>query len=279
MRRPFARALAGVLTLVAGAGVAPLVQAPRALADGVVIGGQPVKVADSPWVVALASRDRFGRTRAGQFCGGVIVGPTKVVTAAHCLGDNVLGGPVASVPDLVVIAGRTELTGAEGREIKVRAARVNPAYDPVTNAGDIAVLELGEAVPAAYVLAMAAAGHPGYAPGADATVYGWGDTSGFGDYAYALHAAPVTVLADAECRRAYPGDADGQYQEASMVCAGVRGGGRDACQGDSGGPLVAQGRLIGLVSWGRGCGRADSPGVYTRIAPLIGFVGGTGRLG
>lgn len=82
----------------------------------------------------------------------------------------------------------------------------------------------------------------------------------------------MTVLADEVCARAYPGDADGQYRAESMVCAGDSGGGRDACQGDSGGPLVAQGRLIGLVSWGRGCGRADSPGVYTRIAPLVDFV-------
>ena len=34
----------------------------------------PVDAADSPWVVALASRDRFGATRSGQFCGGVLVG-------------------------------------------------------------------------------------------------------------------------------------------------------------------------------------------------------------
>ncbi|MFF4580598.1 S1 family peptidase [Streptomyces sp. NPDC001373] len=274
MRRPFARALAGALTLVAGAAVVPLAQAPTVAADSVVIGGKPVKVADSPWVVALASRDRFGGIRDGQFCGGVLVAPTTVVTAAHCLGPQVLGGPVDSVADFRVITGRTELRASEGREIAVRAARVNPAYDPGTNVGDLAVLELAEAVPAENVLPMAAEGHPGYEAGTGAAVYGWGDTSGFGDYAYGLRAAQVTVLDDDVCRRAYPGGSDGQYRADSMVCAGDRSGGKDACQGDSGGPLVAGGRLIGLVSWGRGCGRADSPGVYTRIAPLIDFVSG-----
>lgn len=202
----------------------------------------------------------------------MVVAPTRVLTAAHCLGSQVLGGPVESVADFRVIAGRTELRAADGREIAVRGARVNPAYDPASNAGDLAVLELAESVPADHVLPMAGAGHPAYAAGTEAAVYGWGDTSGFGDYAYGLRAAGVTVLADEICVRAYPGDADGQYRAESMVCAGDSAGGKDACQGDSGGPLVAQGRLIGLVSWGRGCGRADSPGIYTRIAPLVDFV-------
>ncbi len=49
-----------------------------AAADGVVIGGQPVRVADAPWPVALGSRDRFGEARSGQFCGGALVSRTTV---------------------------------------------------------------------------------------------------------------------------------------------------------------------------------------------------------
>ncbi len=93
--------------------------------------------------------------------------------------------------------------------------------------------------------------------------------TGGGDYAHSLRGARVNVLADARCEEAYPGSADGTYQADTMLCAGREEGGRDACQGDSGGPLVAHGRLIGLVSWGSGCGRAGSPGVYTRVSDVV----------
>ncbi|MBV1942306.1 serine protease [Streptomyces sp. BV286] len=268
MSRPFARALA----LVAAAAVIPLAAPAPATAD-VVIGGYPVEISAAPWTVALSSRDRFGGTRAGQFCGGVVIGPSTVLTAAHCLSEDVLGAPARQVRDLRIVAGRGDLRADGGSEIAVRDIWINPRHDSYTNAGDFAVLTLAAPLAAEAVLRMAGAGDAAYRPGTGAVVYGWGDTTGSGDYASALRAGRVQVLSDAVCEKAYPGSADGTYLARSMLCAGEESGGRDACQGDSGGPLVAEGRLIGLVSWGSGCGRAGSPGVYTRVSEVVRTLG------
>ncbi|GHB18462.1 serine protease [Streptomyces viridiviolaceus] len=273
MRRPLARALARPLVLAAAATAIPLVSAAPAPADSIVVGGFPVDVSESPWTVALSSRDRFGGTRAGQFCGGVAVGRTTVLTAAHCMEEEVLGAPPEQVRDLKVIASRTNLLSNEGQEISVRDVWVNPAHDALSNSGDFAVLTLSEALPAGASIGMAADGDPAYAPRTGAVVYGWGDTSGAGDYANQLWAARVRVLPDALCKQAYAESDDGRYLTDTMLCAGEEAGGPDACQGDSGGPLVAQGKLIGLVSWGSGCGRPGSPGVYTRISAVLRALG------
>lgn len=270
MRRPFARALTRPLVLAATIMAIPLASAAHAASDGVVVGGFPVDVSDSPWTVALSSRDRFGGMRSGQFCGGVAVGPTTVLTAAHCMSEEALGVPPDRAHDLKVVAGRTDLYSDAGREIAVNDVWVNPAYDTYSNSGDFAVLKLAEPLPQTSVITMAGVGDPAYRPGTEAMVYGWGDTTGSGSYAHGLRAARVHVLRDSVCANAYPGPADGAYRAQTMVCAGEAQGGRDSCQGDSGGPLVAQGRLIGLVSWGDGCGRAGSPGVYTRVSDIVG---------
>lgn len=58
----------------------------------------------------------------------------------------------------------------------------------------------------------------------------------------------------------------------NMFCAGYGEGGIDSCQGDSGGPIVYNGTLLGLVSWGHGCARANAPGVYTKVANYITWI-------
>ncbi|MEV6838040.1 serine protease [Streptomyces sp. NPDC051133] len=269
MHRSIARALIRPLVMAAAMTAIPLVGAAPVAADSVVVGGFPIEVSQAPWTVALSSRDRFGGTRAGQFCGGVAVARTLVLTAAHCMGDEVLGAPPDRARDLKVIAGRTDLLSSEGQEVAVRDVRVNPGYDTASNSGDFAVLTLAEPLPQSAVVPMAGAGDPAYAPGTKALVSGWGDTTGGGAYTHRLYAAHVQVLPDDLCSRAYPGGPDGAYRAGSMLCAGEAAGGPDACQGDSGGPLVAGGMLIGLVSWGDGCGQPGSPGVYTRVSDVV----------
>uniref|UniRef100_A0A3Q0T199 Transmembrane serine protease 7 n=1 Tax=Amphilophus citrinellus TaxID=61819 RepID=A0A3Q0T199_AMPCI len=84
-----------------------------------------------------------------------------------------------------------------------------------------------------------------------------------------LQKAEVSLLSQTECKKRYG------LISPRMLCAGVPSGARDACRGDSGGPLSCQapggGRwfLIGIVSWGSGCGRPNLPGVYTRVTNLF----------
>ncbi|GHC53114.1 S1 family peptidase [Streptomyces cinnamoneus] len=240
--------------------------------DRGVVGGQIVKVADAPWMVALASRERFGGVRSGHFCGGALVGRTTVVTAAHCLSQEVLGVDVLDAKDLRVIVGRDDLRGTAGAEVPLRSIWVNPDFDTETNAGDVAVLTLAQPAPTGRSIGMAQAGDAAYEPGTAAGVYGWGDVNGTGAYSVRLRGARVLVLDDTLCRHAYPGGPEGTYDPATMLCGGLPLGGRDACQGDSGGPLVARGRLVGLVSWGSGCAQAGRPGVYTRISSVAALV-------
>jgi len=274
MRFTVRAVVSAVVALLPALAVPLALPAAPAAANGVVVGGVPTTTDQEPWVVALSSRSRFGTQRSGQFCGGVAVGPRTVITAAHCLGSEALGvDDWRKVPDLRVIEGRTDLAGDSGEEVTVSDVWVNPAFDPATNANDVAVITLESALPSGTSIPMAqSSDQADYKAGTVAQVYGWGDTTGQGDYPTALRTASVTVFADSVCARSYPGGSIGTYVPASMLCAGATSGGRDACQGDSGGPLVVAGRLVGLVSWGNGCALAAYPGVYTRVSAVSALV-------
>ncbi len=267
-------ALSGPLASPAAASAVTSTTSPSGGSDEGVIGGTVTRTGAHPFVVALASRQRFGAERSGQFCGGAVVAADVVITAAHCFGRDVLGGDWRELGDLRVVAGRTDLRTRDGQEVAIKNVWLDPSYDPRTNANDVAVIQLAHTLSGGAAIRMAQPGDTAASrAGSHAVVYGWGDTTGRGSYAARLRMAGVTVLPDERCARAYPGSAAGTYLSASMLCAGADRGGRDACQGDSGGPLVADDRLIGLVSWGTGCGQADHPGVYTRVSAVARAVG------
>uniref|UniRef100_A0A8B9PSR2 Transmembrane serine protease 5 n=1 Tax=Apteryx owenii TaxID=8824 RepID=A0A8B9PSR2_APTOW len=111
--------------------------------------------------------------------------------------------------------------------------------------------------------------------GTQCWVSGWGYTRPDQGHTRAstLKEALVPLIGTKRCNSScmYAGELT-----ARMLCAGYPHGKVDACQGDSGGPLVCQDgatwRLVGIVSWGQGCGEPNHPGVYTNVAQLLPWI-------
>lgn len=212
-----------------------------------IVGGSEAEPDEHPYVVYLADR------RGKQFCGGTLITPDKVVTAAHCVARS-------SPRRISVVAGRHDTRTDEGTDVGVADMWIHEDYSRVTDGNDIAVLTLEEKVPYETIRPATAEDEDQYAKGTEATVLGWGRIAERGPSSNYLREARVPLRADGDCEETYR-----DYQPEQMVCAGYQKGGVDACQGDSGGPLIAGDRLIGVVSWGEGCARPEKPGVYTEV--------------
>lgn len=214
-----------------------------------IVSGVEASTKDYPYAVYLVGQD------GAPFCGGVIVGARSVATAAHCAVH-------AKESAVRVVAGRDRKSQGGGQTLKVTNTWISGAFDGTPSHGaDLGVLTVDAA------FGYRAADLPGgdsadYAAGTKATVLGWGRPTRKAGQSDHLTMAEVPVLSDAECESDYPA-----YERNSMVCAGFSHGGADACQGDSGGPLVVGDRLIGLVSFGDGCGKTS--GVYTRVSSFV----------
>lgn len=221
--------------------------APNSASQPTIVGGSEVEPGKREYVVYLADDDGM------PYCGGTLVAPDKVVTAAHCVDAD-------EPEDLTVVAGRNDVRTDDGTEAGVERMWIPEAYSSVTEGNDIAVLLLDEKLPYRTIQPATEGDDRLYRVGREATVLGWGRTSERGESSNRLRAAEVPLRADVDCEDAY-----GTYVPEEMVCAGLREGGKDACQGDSGGPLVTGGRLIGIVSWGEGCARPGKYGVYTEV--------------
>jgi len=229
-----------------------------------ILGGAEAAPGQFPWMAALVDVD--ARNAAdGIFCGGTVVAPRVILTAGHCV-----QGTTADQFDVVV--GRTRLSrSSDGERVGVSQIVRAPGWNSSTLVNDAALVQLDAPV-SVTPLALAGAGDAAReATGQSVIVSGWGATSEGGNVSDTLKYVRLTVRSTSKCNALF-GNINGSRQ----LCVGSSRAGEDSCQGDSGGPLFfgdgAAARLVGIVSFGDGCGRQDTPGVYTRVSAYTSWI-------
>ena len=265
-RRSLLAALACACSLFAVATAAPAAHR----AHSSVVGGSRADPAQWPYAVAIFRKGHL-------HCGGSVIGPARVLTAAHCVNGF-------NLANFQVVVGRPNLRALSvGQSIAVTSGRVHPDFEQ-TALHDVAVLDLVQPAGVAPIpVATPEQNSATTFPGAKLHVAGYGATKPFG-----AHLSPVLrvttekVRIDRRCLKAYTRDL---FAPESMICAlGKRRkhGGRfkihtSACSGDSGGPLVAYTPTgpveVGTVSYGGAlCGLPAAPTVYSRLSSSLGFI-------
>jgi secreted trypsin-like serine protease len=239
-----------------------------------VAGGQPAKPGELPWQAALVSAG--WAPKDGVFCGGTVIAPRWIVTAAHCF------PPGTEETDQYVFVGPVDLTQrAEGEELGIDRIYPYPRFNWITLDSDLALLWLKKDVTKATPVdvldpkdaAMA------LAPRRKGRVSGWGQIAEDKAKSVQLRYVDVPVVEQKKCAENYSKGTQKKIVTPNMLCAGSDLSDQgDACFGDSGGPFIvpdANGnkfKLAGTVSWGTGCSRAGLYGVYTRMPNYIPWI-------
>lgn len=246
----------GLMLLFSWAGLALGSELPP---QGRIINGSKVDIARHPYCVSIRYR-RSNESAYYHECAGAIYTDRAILTAAQCLQNVEMG------TRLWVVAGANTRNGTDGLVYPVAKWVFHPEFSPITADYDIGLILLDTPLDLSnYRIRKIALRAERPAAGRTATVAGWGYREEWGPSSYNLEQVHVPIVSSEQCNDIY---GKGEVTE-RMICAGdVLLGGRDACQGDTGGPLIVDEQLVGLVSWGRGCGRPGYPSVYTYVPSL-----------
>ncbi|OFZ28644.1 MAG: trypsin [Bdellovibrionales bacterium RIFCSPHIGHO2_01_FULL_40_29] len=227
-----------------------------------IVGGMPANKGELPFQVSLQS------SSGSHFCGGSLIKPNWVLTAAHCV--------QGSSSMKIVVGMHDQKNRADTETFTTKRIIAHPQFNRSTLDYDYALIQLsGDSKFRTIELNRVEIEVPKTDDQFMVWTSGWGTTSE-GSYALPniLQKVEVPLVSSEACNAAdvYGGDITDR-----MICAGYKDGGKDSCQGDSGGPLFTQQAsgdfsLVGVVSWGEGCARPNKYGVYSKVNVMIDWI-------
>ncbi|XP_032935629.1 LOW QUALITY PROTEIN: chymotrypsin-C-like [Catharus ustulatus] len=221
-----------------------------------------------PWQISL----QYSRSDAWHHtCGGTLIAPQWVLTAAHCISSSLTYRVVLGKQDLAV----DDEAGSVA--VGVEKTIVHEKWNSILVLNDIALVKLAEEVQESDTIRAACLPDAGKVLANDYPCYvtGWGRIRTNGPLADALQQALLPVVDHETCSK---WDWWGSLVRTTMVCAGGDGV-VSGCNGDSGGPLNCQREdgvweVEGIVSFGSGlkCNMIKKPTVFTRVSAYIDWI-------